>query len=79
MQYKNNIIGKILTPINRRRFKRFVDKYNGNFASKKLSCWEQFVAILIEQIGNCSSLREIENTIKFHSNEQYHIGIKKKF
>lgn len=77
MQYKNNIFGKILTPVNRRKFKRFVDKYNGDFASKKLSCWEQFVANLLGQIGNCSSLREIENTIKFHSNEQYHIGIKK--
>lgn len=77
MQYQNNIIGKILTPINRRKFRRFVDKYNGDFASKKLSCWEQFVAILLGQIGNCSSLREIENTIKFHSKEQYHLGLKK--
>ncbi|OGI18389.1 MAG: hypothetical protein A2287_08070 [Candidatus Melainabacteria bacterium RIFOXYA12_FULL_32_12] len=77
MQFKNNIIGKILTPVNRRKFKRFVDKYNGDFASKKLSCWEQFVAILLGQIGNCSSLREIENTIKFHSKEQYHLGIKR--
>jgi putative transposase len=77
MHYKNNIIGKILTPINRRKFKRFVNKYNGDFASKKLSCWEQFVAILLGQIGNCSSLREIENTIKFHSKEHYHLGLKK--
>lgn len=77
MHYKNNIIGKILTPINRRKFKHLVDKYNGDFAAKKLTCWEQFVAILLGQIGNCSSLREIENTIKFHSNEQYHLGIKK--
>lgn len=77
MQYKNNIIGKILTPVNRRKFRHFVNKYNGNFAAKKMSCWEQFVAILLGQIGNCSSLREIENTIKFHSNEQYHLGLKK--
>ena len=49
MQYKNNIIGKILTPINRRKFKRFVDKYKGDFAAKKLYCREQFVAILLGQ------------------------------
>jgi len=77
MQYKSNIIGKILTPVNRRKFRGFVDKYNGDFAAKKLTCWEQFVAILLGQIGNCSSLREIESTIKFHSKEQYHLGIKK--
>ena len=50
MQYKNNIIGKILTPINRRKFKRIVKKYNGDFATKKLCTWEQFIAILLGQL-----------------------------
>ena len=76
MQYKNNIIGKILTPINRKKFKRFVDKYKGDFAAKRLHCWEQFVAILLGQLGNCSSLREIEATVQFHANEHYHLGLK---
>ena len=76
MQYKNNIIGKILTPINRRKFKRFVKKYNGDFATKKLSTWEQFIAILLGQLTNCSSLREIESTVKFHANEHYHLGLR---
>ncbi len=47
MHYQNNIIGKILTPINRRKFKLFVKKYNGDFAAKKMNCWEQFIAILL--------------------------------
>lgn len=76
MHYQNTIIGKILTPLNRRKFKRFVDKYNGDFAAKKMTCWEQFIAIFLGQIGNCSSLREIESTIKFHANEHYHLGLR---
>ena len=76
MQYKNNIIGKILTPINRKKFKRFVDKYKGDFAAKRLHCREQFVAILLGQLGNCSSLREIEATVQFHVSEHYHLGLK---
>ena len=76
MQYQNTIIGKILTPINRRKFKRFVKKYNGDFATKKLSTWEQFIAILLGQLTNCSSLREIESTVKFHANEHYHLGLR---
>lgn len=76
MQYQNTIIGKILTPINRRKFKAFVNKYKGDFAAKKLSCWEQFIAILLGQLSNCSSLREIEATVKFHANEHYHLGLK---
>ena len=76
MQYQNTIIGKILTPINRRKFKTFVNKYKGDFAAKKLRCWEQFVAILLGQLSNCSSLREIESTVKFHANEHYHLGLR---
>ena len=76
MQYQNTIIGKILTPINRKKFDRIVNKYKGNFAAKKLKCWEQFVAILLGQLGNCSSLREIEATVKFHANEHYHLGLR---
>lgn len=76
MQYQNTIIGKILTPINRRKFKTIVNKYKGDFAAKKLRCWEQFIAILLGQISNCSSLREIETIVKFHSNEHYHLGLR---
>jgi hypothetical protein len=76
MQYQNTIIGKILTPINRKKFKHFVDKYKGDFAAKKMRCWEQFVAILLGQLGNCSSLREIESTVQFHAKEHYHLGLR---
>lgn len=76
MQENNTIIGNLLTPLNRRKFKRYVDKYNGDFATKKLSAWEQFIAILLGQITNCTSLREIINTVNFHQNEHYHLNIK---
>lgn len=75
MQKHNTIIGKILTPINRRKFKTIVNKYKGDFAAKRLRCWEQFIAILLGQLSNCSSLREIESTVKFHANEHYHLGL----
>lgn len=76
MQYQNNIFGKLLTPVNRKKFKRIVNKYNGDFGAKKLTCWEQFIAILLGQFGNCTSLREIEAAVKFHSNEHYHLGLR---
>ena len=77
MQEYNTIIGKLLAGINRRQFKRSVDKYRGDFAVKKLNCWEQFVSIFLGQITQSSSLREIVDLIKFHSNQQYHLGIRK--
>ena len=77
MQEYNTIIGKLLAGINRRQFKRSVDKYRGDFAVKKLNCWEQFVSIFLGQITQSSSLREIVDLIKFHSNQQYYLGIRK--
>lgn len=77
MQEYNTIIGKLLAGISRTKFKYFVDKYKGNFAVKKLTCWEQFVSVFLGQISKSSSLREIVDLIKFHSNQQYHLGIRK--
>ena len=77
MQEYNTIIGKLLSGINRKKFKRIVDKYHGDFAVKKLTCWEQFIAIFLGQITKSSSLREIVDLIQFHSSQQYHLGIKK--
>lgn len=77
MQEYNTIIGKLLSGIDRKKFKRIVDKYKGDFAVKKLSCWEQFVSVFLGQITGTSTLREIVDLIKFHSNQQYHLGIKK--
>ena len=77
MQEYNTIIGKLLSGINRKKFKRIVDKYKGDFAVKKLNCWEQFVSVFLGQITESSTLREIVDLIKFHSNQQYHLGIRK--
>ena len=54
MQNNNTIIGQILPPVNRRKFKRIVDKYKGDFATKKLRCWDQFFALLLGQLGPMS-------------------------
>jgi putative transposase len=77
LQEKCTIIGKILKAVDRRKFNKIVDKYKGDYYSKNLSCWEQFVAILLGQITNSNSLRDIETLIKYHSNQQYHLGIRK--
>ena len=77
MQEYNTIIGNLLKGINRKKFKRIVDKYNGDKYVKYFNCWSQFVCILIGQIANLTSLREITDYINFHEKNQYQIGIKK--
>ena len=41
-----------------------------------MSTWEHFVAILLGQYSNCESLRDIVETINFHSVEHYHLSLK---
>ena len=77
MQEHCSIIGKLLSGINRKQFKRTVDKYNGDRYVKYFNCWSQFVCIFIGQIGNLKSIREIVDTINFQPNNQYQLGIKK--
>lgn len=77
MQEHCSIIGKLLSGINRKQFKRIVDKYNGDRYVKYFNCWSQFVCIFIGQIGNLKSLREIVDSVNFQPKNQYHLGIKK--
>lgn len=77
MQEHCSIIGKLLSGINRKQFKRIVDKYGGDRYVKYFNCWTQFVCIFIGQIGELTSIREIVDTINFQPNNQYHLGIKK--
>ncbi len=77
MQEYNTIIGNLFNSIDRRVFKRIVDKHKGEYYSKSLTCWEQFVCIFLGQIlHNCKSLRDIEDFLLSNQNQWYHLGIK---
>ena len=66
-----------MSGINRKQFKRIVDKYNGDKYVKYFNCWSQFVCIFMGQIGNLKSIREIVDSVNFQPQNQYHLGIKK--
>lgn len=77
MQEHCSIIGKLLTGVNRKQFKRIVDKYSSDRYVKYFNCWSLFVSIFIGQIRNLKSIREIVDSINFQPNNQYQLGIKK--
>ena len=54
-----NIIGDLLSSVNRRIFKNLVKKYNTDYRYRNFNTWQHFVAILVGQYSNCNSLREI--------------------
>ncbi|HSQ97974.1 MAG TPA: IS4 family transposase [Rickettsiales bacterium] len=74
--FSKNIIGKLITPVNRYIFNKIKDKYNGDYYCKSMNTWEHFISILFGQLTSCSSLRQIETAINYHSSEQYHLGVR---
>ena len=57
-----------------RDFRRCVARYRGDHYSKKLSCWEQFLAMAFAQLAYRESLRDIEACLGAIGLKLYHMG-----
>ena len=58
-------------------FEWWVKKYNGNAYVKGYSCWNQLLVMIWAQLTSRRSLRDIETTLKAHSDKTYRMGIGK--
>lgn len=58
-----------------RDFRRCVARYGGDRYTKKLSCWEQFLAMAFAQLTYRESLRDIEACLGAIGPKLYHLGI----
>ena len=59
-----SMFSQILKLIPRIDFERMVKQTKSEYASKGLSSWSQFVAMMFCQLGRAHSLREIEGGLK---------------
>ena len=76
MAHYNTIYNQLLHLIPRHKFEALVRRYNGDYYTKYFTCWQQFLVLLYAQITGKDSLRDIETSLKAHSNRWYHIGLK---
>ena len=58
----------------RYEFDKIVAKYNGNYHARELSCYNQFLHLLFDQLTGCASLREICLCLEVHKSILYHLG-----
>lgn len=77
MGHQNSILNQILQIIPRHEFEKSVRNYQGDFASKGFTCWEQFVSMLFAQISGQTGLRGIETALDSIRSMLYHVGVKK--
>lgn len=57
-------------------FDKYVTAYNGDYRTRELNCWNQFIQLFFGQLTSRNSLRDICTCLKAHRNKLYHLGIK---
>ena len=75
MHYRNSILGDLLKPIDRGRFRRIVDRYDGDAYDKSFKSWRHMVTLVGTQFGRIGSLRGVELAFDANSHQHYHLGI----
>ncbi len=70
------IFTQVVSFVNRYEFEKCVTRFNGDFRTRELNCWNQFIQLLFGQLTDLDSLRDICLCLKAHRNKLYHLGIK---
>ena len=77
MHYRNSILGDLLKPIDRGRFRSIVERHDGDAYDKSFKSWAHMVAMVGAQLGRIASLRGVELAFSANSHHHYHLGIGK--
>jgi len=72
----SSVFSQVLSFINYEDFRRCVRRYNGDRGVRRLSCWEQFLAMAFAQLTRRESLRDIEVSLAAHRRQLYHAGFR---
>jgi putative transposase len=74
MRFRGSIFGRLLEPINRRRFQTVVDRVDGDAYDKSFKSWDHLVALIYAQLSGHSSLRGLEAGFNANAQHHYHLG-----
>lgn len=70
------VLAQLISFLPKRDFRRCVERYEGDRNTRTFSCWDQFVCMLVAQLGHKESLRELESCIRGLGSLLYHSGLK---
>ena len=76
MNQGQTIFAQIMEFISHDEFGRCVHRYDGNRSVRRLSCWNQFLAMAFAQLTYRHSLRDIEVCLRAQRSKLYHCGFK---
>jgi len=70
------VFAQVLSLVNRYEFQKCVNRYNGDYRTRELNCWNQFAQLFFGQLTARNGLRDICLCLNAHKNNLYHLGIK---
>jgi Domain of unknown function (DUF4372)/Transposase DDE domain len=76
MNPSSTVFSQILSFIAYNDFRRYVRRYDGDRSVRRLSCWEQFLAMAFAQLTRRESLRDIEVSLAAHREQLYRAGFR---
>ena len=69
------VFAQLIEFLNKDKFRRLVDKYEGNRYVKHLTCWNQLLALMFGQLSNRESLRDLIVALEAHQSKSFHLGL----
>jgi hypothetical protein len=76
MNQGTSVFSQILSFTDYEDFRRCVRRYDGDRGVRRLSCWEQFLAMAFAQLTRREGLRDIEVSLAAHRRQLYHAGFR---
>ena len=75
MNQDKYVFAQLVEFLNNDKFRRLVDKYDGNRYVKHFTCWSQLLAMMFGQLSNRESLRDLIIVLEAHQGKRYHLGL----
>lgn len=75
MRRRNTIFNQVVQLLSHSGFLKIVNRYDGDKYTKRMDCRQQLLIGLYSQIKELVSLRDIETSLKSHSDKWHHIGL----
>ena len=77
--YKDQtVFSQIMDFLPIKKFRRCVDRYNGNYRVRSFTCFDQFLCMAFAQLTYRESLRDIQCCLRAMKQKLYHMGIRGK-
>ena len=77
MNKEKYVFAQLVSFLDEFKFRRIVEKYQGNKYVKRLTCWNQLLALVFGQLSNRESLRDLIVALDAHHSKCYHLGMGK--